>query len=534
MRAGEPAASMLIILAGRVEVVDEGPPDVVIRLLRRGAALGELALLGSGLRSASARARTDVVLVEITRETFDGLLAEAPGFATGLLRTVASQLAATRTGEAAATPPRNIAVVALDPGAATDDVAARLGRALSAHVRTVVLDGGDLATVERAERQADCLLLHASWTADPAWASLCVAEADRVIAVATELPREGAMRANVPAGCELLVLGDAAAAPAAMAAVRPGLTRVAADTVAAERILGVIARRILGRSLGVVFSGGGARAFAHLGVLEELHTSGLRIDRVGGVSLGALVGAGAAADIGAGELVEAFERQFSRRPTGDLVPPVFSLVRGGRTRRLLEETFGTATIEALPLQYFCLSCDLNAREVVVHRTGRVSEAAFASLAIPGVFPPVATADGRLLVDGGVLDNLPVETMARNAEGPVIAVDVTGGRATAPQSGPRRWPGAAAACRRALTGRDAPIPYLGETIVRTLTVGSTDTAAAMQRHAHLVITPVVDGIGLLDWRAIGQARELGRQAARQALASVDSLSLARAAVTPPTG
>ena len=105
--------------------------------------------------------------------------------------------------------------------------------------------------------------------------------------------------------------------------------------------------------------------------------------------------------------------------------PAFSLLRGAKGPALLDDAFGDRRIEELPLRFFCLSCDLIAREAVVHRTGPVVDAVYPSLAIPGVFPPVATTDGRLLVDGGVLDNLPVETMAATGEGPVIAVDVTG-------------------------------------------------------------------------------------------------------------
>jgi NTE family protein len=71
-------------------------------------------------------------------------------------------------------------------------------------------------------------------------------------------------------------------------------------------------------------------------------------------------------------------------------------------------------------------------------------------------------------------------------------------------------------RRALTGSDAQIPGLAETLIRTLTVGSVDTVAAARLHADLVITPQVDDIGLMEWQSIGRARELGRAAARQAL------------------
>jgi predicted acylesterase/phospholipase RssA len=72
-------------------------------------------------------------------------------------------------------------------------------------------------------------------------------------------------------------------------------------------------------------------------------------------------------------------------------------------------------------------------------------------------------------------------------------------------------------RRFLTGSDAEVPRLGETVVRTVTVGSIDTVAAARRHADLVIQPRVEGIGLLDWRQLDAARVAGREAARTALA-----------------
>jgi NTE family protein len=271
--------------------------------------------------------------------------------------------------------------------------------------------------------------------------------------------------------------------------------------------------------VGIVLSGGGARALAHLGVLEELHAAGLRFDRVAGVSLGSLVAAATAAGFTPEEMYGAFERSFvDTNPSNDFVPPAYSLIRGAKTRRMLYEAFGDRRIEELPLRFFCLSCDLVMREAVLHRTGPVVDAVYPSLAIPGLFPPVATPDGRLLVDGGVLDNLPVAAMARTGEGPVIAVDVTG--RTHQDTGPRR-PGMtrlARTMRRALTGSDAEIPRLSETIIRTLTAGSIDTVAAARLHADLVVTPRVDAIGLTDWKGLAKARDLGRRAAREALAA----------------
>jgi predicted acylesterase/phospholipase RssA len=300
--------------------------------------------------------------------------------------------------------------------------------------------------------------------------------------------------------------------------------QVVAEESRRQAALEATARRLAGRSLGIVLSGGGARAFAHLGVVEELRAAGLEFDRVAGVSLGSLVAAATAIGLEPDAAFEVFQRDFvATNPTGDFTVPVFSLLRGGRARGLLAQAIGERRIEDLPLRFFCVSCDLVAREPIVHRRGPMAEAVWASVAIPGVFPPVATPDGQLLVDGGVLDNLPVATMARTGEGPVIAVDVTG--RMGPFARPRR-PGlerVGRPLRRALTGGDAAVPRLGETMLRTLTVGSIDTVAAARLHADLVIAPEVEGIGLMEWRALGRVRELGRAAARQALHADPDLS-----------
>ena len=119
---------------------------------------------------------------------------------------------------------------------------------------------------------------------------MCVREADLVVAVSTGAP-DAAWRERATAlhGCELLVFGPAVA-DSVLEALQPREVQVIADAARRRPALEATARRLAGRSLGVVLSGGGARALAHLGVLEELRLPGLRFDRVGGVSLGSLVG----------------------------------------------------------------------------------------------------------------------------------------------------------------------------------------------------------------------------------------------------
>ena len=166
----------------------------------------------------------------------------------------------------------------------------------------------------------------------------------------------------------------------------------------------------------------------------------------------------------------------------------------------------------MPRDYFCVSCDLVSGEQVVHREGSLALAASASQCLPGLAPPVPW-QGRLLVDGGILNNLPVEEMARLGEGPVIAVDVTS-RYEAP-AGARR--GRRRRASEGLWGDDVALPSLGETLMRSVVLGSIDTAQAAERHADLVVTPDNSDVGMLEWHQLDRVRERGRRAAAAALA-----------------
>ena len=263
-----------------------------------------------------------------------------------------------------------------------------------------------------------------------------------------------------------------------------------------------------------MLSGGGARAFAHLGVLDELRAQGIQIDRYAGASMGAIVSGIAAMGATTDVLHEIFIRSFVKQnPSRDYTLPTYSLIRGARTRKLLGEVFGDRRIEELEHRFFCVSADLFARELVVHRTGPAAQAVYSSLAIPGVYPPVASGDGRLLVDGGVMNNLPVEAMAASAEGPIIAVDVSHrGGAVAPPVRPKLEP-LRRPFRRLLTGSEEPVPRVGETLLRTMALGSIDTVGAGERHADLVIAPQIEGVRMLEWQKLDRSRAMAARRPR---------------------
>ena len=276
------------------------------------------------------------------------------------------------------------------------------------------------------------------------------------------------------------------------------LTLVDGDVAVGVRAL---ADRLAGRSLGVVLAGGAARSFASIGVLRELEDAGLQIDRVAGTSMGAVI----AAAYAVGNDGEAFEdlcySEFVRRnPLFDWeTPPVRALAKGERVIGALRRGLGADTVfEGLPRRLRVVSVDLTNRERQVHERGGLVDAVVASCRLPVLWPPVPKDDGRLLVDGSVLDNLPADLLVERDEGPVVAVQIgTGG------SGVRR------------PGRPR-VPSLGETLMRTMTLGSGGAVEAARRCGAWVVAPSSAGTGLLEFHQFDRMVAAGREAARALL------------------
>ena len=188
-----------------------------------------------------------------------------------------------------------------------------------------------------------------------------------------------------------------------------------------------VARLLTGRSVGLVLSGGGARGFAHIGVLRALFEAKIAVDSIGATSIGAIIGAGWAAGWDYPEMVERMRRTFvTTNPLSDYTLPLISLVAGRKVSRLLRQEFDAVDIEDLRIPYYCVSANLTNGQLAVHRHGTLWLWLRASIAIPGVLPPVFT-DRQAYVDGATLNNLPVDIMRENFRGPIIAVDAGGER-----------------------------------------------------------------------------------------------------------
>jgi EmrB/QacA subfamily drug resistance transporter len=518
-RERDPGDEMYVVRAGRLEAVDEGA-GTVIREYRRGDALGELALLTDSPRSVSVRAARATEVIAVDQADFTGLLDSSSALSSALNRSLSRRLQDARASASTARPrPATVALIALDDWIPLGRLAARLGAALQAHLPTVVLGGADLPDVvaarepaaiygpllDRAEAGHDLVLLAGGSALDRPWTKFCLQHADRILAVTAGGPIPPAL-GHFPElkACDLVAYD---AAPGALAGWAAALDPAGSHLIRETELSGDIARiarRLTGTSVGIVLSGGGARAFSHIGVLEELTAAGLTIDRIAGVSMGAVIGALFAMGHDADEIdAICLEEWVRRRPLRDLTVPRHALIRGERFQSMLHRTFGTTLIEELPRSFMCGSVELRSGRFEIARYGPLWEAVGFSINLPVIAPPQVRGR-KLFIDGSLVDNLPVKALADMGEGPIIAVDV------------KAVPGRTASGAVRARGRDGRPPSLPETLTRLLLLGSENTAQAARRHADLVIRPRAEGVGLLEFASLDTAREAGRVAAREAL------------------
>ena len=514
-RQGEPGEALLVVQSGRLEVVvDSASGGRRAGLLGPGSVLGELALLLGGVRSASVRALRETELLRLERQTFDELLRDVPAFAVAVARALARQLERRVPESVAATRETAVvAVVGLTPGVGAVELTEALLRELGGYGTATLVPpaepGFDEAEVGRALGRLEAahdivLLLAPSWGDAEGWARFCLRQADSVIGVVDpRTPPPPGLDSDL-AGCQVVFTTsypvEGRRLRAWLNALRPAAHHLVGAGSTRGEDVARLARRLTGHSLGVVLSGGGARGLAHIGVLKALVEAGYTIDRVGGTSMGSLVASLFAIGRSPAEIEAICHAELVvRNPFNDYTLPRYGLIRARKATGMLTRLFGDATVETTRRSLFTVSADLVTGQEVVHRQGLIVAAVGASMSIPGVAPPVR--DGsRLLVDGGVLNNLPVDVMAEGQEGPIVAVDVR------QLTGPTQTVGPLA------------LPSMVETLGRACVLGSWRKTDRTRLLASVVVAPDLPGVGLFDYKQYRRIIAEGRRAAELALAT----------------
>ena len=253
---------------------------------------------------------------------------------------------------------------------------------------------------------------------------------------------------------------------------------------------------LTGQSVGLVLSGGGARAYAHVGAIRALREKNVPIDFVGGVSMGAIVAAGLALGWDDAEMDRRIRDAFvTSSPLDDIALPILAMTHGLKVNERLAHHFGDTHIPDLWLPFFCLSSNLTTGAYQLHRRGLLRRALRASVSLPGILPP-ATDANNVLVDGAVMKNFPADVMRVNMLGPIVGVDVTGGRSitaddVARPSSVWRW---------LWSGQWRRGPPIVSVLMRAATVSTSRDLAAAREATDVLVQPDTSRVEIRDFSA----------------------------------
>lgn len=544
---GDPGDALFVVELGRLAVVqrDARGRRHMIREIGRGGVVGELALLTGEPRSATLEAVRDTWLWKLPKASFDQMVESSPQITLALARMIARRAHDRSRPQV----PPTATLTLLPSGRGAVDMRAFSERLLAALAprRPILVDRDHVERVLGADsadatlrlqtdplgklldelEQQHPLVIYLADDDGGVWTGRCIRQADRILRVvsgddlglsAAEIRISKQMAQSSMLREELVrVLPDDTSVPSG------ALAWIESRAVAAHHHVRLgapadfarLARSVAGRPIGVALSGGGARSVAHIGFLRALGEAGVSIDLIAGTSAGAFVSALFARDDDPDAMVEG-ALEFARAPFFDPTLPLVSLLAGHRFGRVLRRIFGDAQLEDVWRPCYITSADLVTGQAVVHDRGPLWRAVRASGSLPAVVPPVRWGE-RLLVDGGVLNNLPADVVrARGVDPLVLASDVSdhatsdwaAGHADAISGWRVLW--------NRLLGRPTP-PSLGEVIVRSSTLAATRHFASIGiEEADLYTRLPVDGFATFEGKNVPKMIEIGHRHARRVI------------------
>ena len=461
IRERENAEEMIFVISGglRVSRRDASGKLMLYNEIRPGMSFGESGLILRQPRAADVTAVRDSTLAILSRSDYEDLLIKHPvAINQVFVRTIYNYL---RHAEefAERRHAQTFVVIPLHPEAKAREVAASLVDAFSKVGRAHLLEPPERLTQSQKfrasniqsehdrsvyqdalEEESDFLVYEGQATATD-WTLQGFRQADQVIfvinAAAPNVVGQLEQRLKEQPDFSMKRMHLAVLHPAD--ADEPGDSNVWRDGRNFERIYPLRSRRkgdfarlarfLTGTAVGVVLGGGGAKGFAHVGVLRALAESGIEVDLIGGNSMGALI----AAQFACGVPLDKIISQTRTFASGGerLTLPLISIVSGKRVARDLRKMFGDATADGQWLPFFAAACNLTKGRTTVLDSGPIWRAVLASNSPAGLFPPVLD-KGDMLVDGAILENVPVDAMRmrlgtplerRRGNGTIIAIDV---------------------------------------------------------------------------------------------------------------
>jgi lysophospholipid hydrolase len=458
-RQGESGDALYLVVSGKFQVLVDKPGEKprVVAELGCGETIGEMALLEGEPRMGTAMAIRDSEVAKLTKEGFERLIATRHALLLVIARKLVARLRAQNV--ASQTNRRSATVIAVVPATAgfpLDDFCTRLAAALSARGRTLLLGSAHLdasmgkpGAAQTTEHQAGhgrVIELLATLEAehqyivyqpdptDSAWNSRCLRQCDHVL-----IAGDAAADPGTTASSATRALSGRAGRAASLVLLhltptpRPSGTNAWLSATKVDQHYHVrldsardfarLARSLTGSAVGLVLGGGAARGLGHAGVIRAIREAGIPIDIVGGTSMGSIMGACVCLEYDYDRMLESNKGAWPKLRK-DRTIPLVSFLSGYKVAEVLIGEFGNLQIEDLWMPFFCISANLTHARFEVHQRGPLVKSILASTRLPVVFPPIVW-DGNLLIDGGIINNVPVDVMRGfPACGTVIASDVS--------------------------------------------------------------------------------------------------------------
>jgi NTE family protein len=530
--AGDPADQLYFVRAGRLGAFrrEEGQEPLFLGVIRPGEPAGEMSLIAGAPHSADVVALRDSEIFALPRDAFFEACEQDASVMTELARLMILRTRqATRRG--AMGEPSVFGFVPVGRPTALRPLVERLSVEITRLGYSVTCIGVEASSAptewfSEVERTHD-FVLYVAEAADTGWRQQVARQVDRLFRVGQgdrKPPK------TLPIAAFSGVLQDQQLVdlillqPAGIA--RPTGTDAWLDAVTPARVFHLrrdapadiqrLARVLTGQSVGLVLSGGGARAYAHIGAIRALRERNVPIDFVGGVSMGAIIAAGVAMGWDDAELNHRIHAAFvDSSPLDDVAFPILAMTRGEKVGHRLAEHFGETQIPDLWLPFFCLSSNLTTGAYQLHRRGLLRQALRATIALPGVMPP-ATEGNNVLVDGAVLKNFPADIMRAAQLGPIVGIDVTGGRSITAEQVARPE----SALRWLLSGQWRKGPPIVSLLMRAATVSSGRDHQAAREATDVLVTPEVGQVEIRDFAAFDPAVQAGYRAMIEALDRLD--------------
>ena len=554
VRQGDEAQQMFIVVSGRFAVRLAGRPAPISEI-GPGQPIGEIAFLSGGTRTATVEALRDSLVLRLDRDDFEKLVAKSPALWRVITVALARRLAELNSARAAPPDPRPRTITIIRAGGASvpPPFVTALADTLSKPSQPRKVRGRRVQVIDHARAAA---LLPAGMSLDSTEATTALNDLERqsdfVVYVADDDLSARSDKAIRQADIVLAVgihSADPKPSPLELraAALLPPSSRrlvllhpkrhtiygtrrwlagrdvtmhhhVALDTPAD---LARLARFLKGTAIGLIACGGGALCTAQVGLYKALAEAGVAFDMMGGTSGGSAMTAAFALERAPDRIDAAIHDMFvANRALRRLTWPRYSLVDHKHFDAQLDRHYGGIDIEDLWLPFFAVSTNLSRYSLACHRSGGLWAAVRASSSIPIVLPPYYTSEGDMLVDGCLLDNVPIKAMHELKSGPNVVMSFAVPDLERFDVAYHELPSRGSLISRTMNpfarASLPDAPGLMSVLMRSLMANRQDFKRHLTDEDLLLIPPVPDEMSFLDWHRHTEMVELAYRWAKAEL------------------